>query len=98
MNRVLWLCALVLLGCAKKQTVREEPAKLQVIAVPPDASVYLDGHYFGRARVLAAEPKSLVPGMHLMTVTADDHFPHDLELDLLPGTTTVEIELRPIPP
>jgi len=48
--------------------------------------------------VLAAEPKALIPGMHLMTVTADDYFPHDMELDLPPGTTTVEIELRPIPP
>jgi len=87
-----------LMGCAKKGAVREEPARLQVIASPSDASVYLDGHYFGRARVLAAEPKALPPGMHLMTVTADDYFPHDMELDLPPGKTTVEIKLRPVPP
>jgi hypothetical protein len=33
-----------------------------------------------------------------MTITADDHFPHDMELDLPPGTTTLTIELRPVPP
>jgi hypothetical protein len=92
------LAFVFLVGCAKKDTVRREPARLQVIATPSTASVYVDGHYFGRARILAAEPKVLVPGMHLMTVTADDFFPHDMELDLEPGTTTVEIELRPIPP
>jgi hypothetical protein len=33
-----------------------------------------------------------------MTVQADDHFPHDMELDLPPGLTTLEVELRPVPP
>jgi len=98
MRVVALLVVLAALGCAKRDAVRQEPARLEVIATPSNASVYLDGHYFGRARVLAAEPKALIPGMHLMTVTADDYFPHDMELDLPPGTTTVEIELRPIPP
>ncbi len=92
------LVALTLLGCAKPGIVAPEPARLEVIATPLDASVYIDGHYFGRATVLSQEPKALVPGPHLMTVTADDHFPHDMELDLPPGTTTLQIELRPVPP
>ena len=90
--------ALVALGCAKEGTVAPEPARLKVMATPSDASVYIDGHYFGRATVLSQEPKALAPGVHLMTVTADDHFPHDMELDLPPGTTTLTIELRPVPP
>ena len=98
MRVVALLVALASVGCAKKDTVRQEPARLEVIVTPSHASVYLDGHYFGRARVLAAEPKALLPGMHLMTVTAEDYFPHDMELNLPPGTTTVEIKLRPIPP
>ena len=64
---------------------------------PPNASVYIDGHYFGRATVLSEEPKTLVPGIHLMTVQAEDHFPHDMELDLPAGVTTITIELRPMP-
>lgn len=92
------LLALFALGCAKKNTVVPEPARLQIIATPQKASVYIDGHYFGRATVLAQEPKSLAPGVHLMTVLADDHFPHDMELNLPRGVTTIEIELRPIPP
>ena len=90
--------ALLLLGCAKQGTVAPEPARLKVIATPPDASVYVDGHYFGRATVLSQEPKALVPGAHLMTVQAEDHFPHDMELDLPAGVTTVTVELRPVPP
>jgi hypothetical protein len=89
------LCAL---GCTKQGSVAPEPARLKVVATPADASVYIDGHYFGRATVLSIEPKALAPGVHLMTVTADDHFPHDMELNLPPGVTTLQIELRPIPP
>jgi hypothetical protein len=90
--------ALAAASCAKQGAVLAEPARLEIVATPPDASVYIDGHYFGRATVLAQEPKSLAPGVHLMTVLADDHFPHDMELNLPRGVTTIEIELRPIPP
>ncbi|KPK52901.1 MAG: hypothetical protein AMJ63_08060 [Myxococcales bacterium SG8_38_1] len=89
---------MVALGCAKQGTVAPEPARLKVIATPANASVYIDGHYFGRATVLSQEPKALAPGVHLMTVTAEDHFPHDLELNLPRGETTLTIELRPVPP
>ncbi len=85
-------------ACAKSTTTAPDPARLQIIAIPANASVYIDGHYFGRATVLAEEPKALAPGIHLMTVQAEDHFPHDMELDLPRGTTTIEITLRPIPP
>jgi hypothetical protein len=90
--------ALLVLGCAKAGSVAPEPARLKVKATPAAASVYIDGHYFGRATVLSHEPKALAPGVHLMTVQADDHFPHDMELNLPPGLTTLEVELRPVPP
>jgi len=92
------LLALALVACAKQGTVAPEPARLAVIATPPNASIYIDGHYFGRATVLSQEPKALASGIHLMTVQAEDYFPHDMELDLPPGKTTLTIELRPIPP
>ena len=92
------MIALVVLGCAKKDMIIAEPARLKIIATPPNASVYIDGHYFGRATVLSEEPKALVPGVHLMTVQAEDYFPHDMELNLPAGVSTITIELRPIPP
>lgn len=85
-------------GCAKTHVVAPEPARLKVVATPANASVYIDGHYFGRATVLREEPKALTPGPHLMTVQADDYFPHDMELELPAGLTTITIDLRPIPP
>jgi hypothetical protein len=94
----LALLAIISMGCAKQQTVAPEPARLRVVTTPPNASVYIDGHYFGRATVLTQEPKSLAPGVHLMTVEAEDHFPHDMELDLPKGETTITIDLRPVPP
>ena len=54
------LVALAFLGCAKQGTVAPEPARLKIVATPSDASVYIDGHYFGRATVLSKEPKALV--------------------------------------
>lgn len=96
--RATALIALLAFGCVKQGAVASEPARLKVLATPSNASVYVDGHYFGRATVLSQEPKPLPPGPHLMTVQADEHFPHDMELDLPPGLTTLEIALRPIPP
>ena len=94
----VWALALVLVACAKEGTVAPEPARLKVVATPATASVYIDGHYFGRATVLSQEPKALAPGVHLLTVQAEDHFPHDMELDLPSGLTTLDIALRPVPP
>lgn len=94
----LALLAFISLGCAKKNIVAPEPARLRVVSTPPNASIYIDGHYFGRAKVLAQEPKSLASGVHLMTVEAEDHFPHDMELSLSKGETTITIDLRPVPP
>ena len=90
--------SLVALACANKNTVAPEPARLRVITTPPNASVYIDDHYFGRATVLSKEPKALAPGAHLMTVQAEDHFPHDIELQLPRGITTITLDLQPIPP
>lgn len=84
-------------ACAKPGTVKPEAARLQIIAEPETATVYIDGHFVGSARVIAAEPEALPPGLHLVTVQADDHFPHDLELELPEGTTTVRVKLRPRP-
>ena len=98
MRAVAAALALTVLGCAKPGTLAPEPARLQVIATPHNASVYIDDHYFGSATVLSQEPKALPPGLHLMTVQAEDHFPHDQELDLPPGLTTLTVDLRPIPP
>jgi hypothetical protein len=98
MRAATFALALVALGCVRENTIAPEPARLKVVATPAYASVYIDGHYFGRAAVLAQEPKALAPGLHLMTIQAQDHFPHDMELDLPPGATTVTVELRPVPP
>lgn len=73
------------------------PAELRVIATPDTATVYLDERFLGAARVLAVRPKSVPKGRHRLTVQAPGHFPHDLELELEPGETKVEISLRPIP-
>ncbi|MFW6086180.1 MAG: PEGA domain-containing protein [Myxococcota bacterium] len=89
---------LVLLGSCSMEVNRRPAAKLQVIAEPPNAAVYVDERFVGGARVLAARPKALPEGEHRLTVTAPDHFPHDLMVKLTPGTTTVRVELRPIPP
>jgi hypothetical protein len=73
-------------------------AKLRVIAEPKTTTVYVDDQYIGSARVLAVQPKALMPGVRYVTFKAPAYFPHDVRLDLPPGETTVEMKLRPIPP
>ena len=75
-----------------------ERARVRFVLRPESARVYTDERFVGSARVLAARPVEFRVGTRRFTITADGYFPHDLELDLPAGTTTVEIGLRPIPP
>ena len=69
-----------------------------MLAEPNTTTVYVNDRYVGSARVLAARPAVLEPGQKFMTFKAPDYFPHDVRVDLPPGTTTIKMKLRPIPP
>lgn len=84
-------------GCGGAQRTQER-ARVRFVITPDNARVYADERFVGSARVLARRPFQARPGPRRFTVTADGYFPHDLELDLPSGTTTVEIRLRPVPP
>ena len=73
-------------------------AALQVKAEPENTSVYVNDRFAGTARVLAVKPAFLKPGVKYLTFKAPGYFPHDLRVELPPGTTLIEIELRPVPP
>jgi len=97
------VCAAVLLavlavtGCASAP-VRVEPARLRVIAVPENAGIYVDDRFAGSARLIARRPVAFSPGVRHVTVQADGYFPHDVEVELRPGVTTMRISLRAVPP
>ncbi len=74
------------------------PAELRLLCEPSTASVYVDERYVSSARRLAHQPARLRPGRHFLTVTAPGYFPHDVELALPKGVTTVRLSLRAIPP
>lgn len=97
----LW-CAVLLASFSLASCVRPLPppqlAKLRVLAEPETTTVYVDDRYIGSARVLAAKPRSLSPGIKLVTFKAPGYFPHDVRLDLPSGLTTVRMKLRQIPP
>lgn len=94
--------ALLVLSASLAGCVRPPPppalAKLRVLAEPETTTVYVDDRYVGSARVLAAKPRSLSPGVKLITFKAPGYFPHDVRLDLPSGVTTVRMKLRKIPP
>jgi hypothetical protein len=69
-----------------------------MITEPEIARVTVDERFAGIGQVLAARAVALSPGRHRVTVEATGYFPHDLEVDLPAGITTVEVHLRPIPP
>jgi hypothetical protein len=89
-------CAL-LLGACYGQLPPERTAHLRIVAEPATTTVYVDGEYFGSARVLAEQAKPLTAGPRLVTFMAPGYFPHDVQLDLAPGETTVRMKLLPIP-
>lgn len=93
--------ALLLLGlfaCGGAQRTAAPPAALRVRVTPERATVYIDEQFVGSARVLAKAPARLPPGKHQVTIEAPGYFPHDLEVVLAPGVTTVEVSLRLVPP
>ncbi len=85
-------------GCAGPQKPRTRPAALRTIVEPPTARVQVDEHFVGAARVLEKRPAVLAPGKRRVTIDAPGYFPHDLEVELAPGITTVKVKLRPVPP
>lgn len=89
--------ALTLAGCGM-QARQTLPARLRIVAEPPTASVYVDDRYIAAAQVFDAHPRELRAGVHQITLEAPGFFPHDIELDLPSGTTTVRVRLRPVPP
>lgn len=97
------LAALALLSiasaaCGGAQKGKGSTAELRVLADPASAVVQVNERFVGAARVLEKQPARLTPGAKRVTVEAPGYFPHDLELDLPAGTTTLNIKLRPIPP
>lgn len=72
-------------------------ARLRIVATPSTARIELEEQFFAPARALDENPAVLEPGLHLVTIRAAGYFPHDLELQLPAGLTTVEVSLRPIP-
>lgn len=89
--------AAVLTSACGMQPVRPTEAQLRVISVPETAQVFVDDRFIATGRRLARRAHAMPAGVHHVTIQAAGHFPHDVEVDLPPGTTTVRIRLRPIP-
>jgi hypothetical protein len=85
-------------ACGGAQKGKGATAELRVLADPPSAVVQVNERFVGAARVLDKQPARLTPGPKRVTVEAPGYFPHDLELELPAGSTTLNIKLRPIPP
>ena len=98
MSRTLAVALTALLAaCGAAKPTPTKPAALRVVAEPPTATVQVDERFVGAARVLDVRPAPLGAGKHRVTVEAPGYFPHDLEVTLAPGVTTVEVKLRAVP-
>ncbi|MET0341871.1 MAG: PEGA domain-containing protein [Polyangiales bacterium] len=84
-------------ACAGPKPAPTKAPLLRVVAVPDTASVQVDERFVAAAKVLAMRPAPLRAGKHRVTIEAPGYFPHDLEVELQPGVTTVEITLRAVP-
>jgi hypothetical protein len=84
-------------GCATIP-IRPDPAEVRFALQPQTARVYTEDRFIGAGRVLAQRARSFRPGVRRFTITADGYFPHDVEVDLPSGVTTIRLRLRRIPP
>jgi hypothetical protein len=91
------LLSVVLAACAATHKPKTRQAELRAVVEPSNALVQVDETFVGAARVLEKRPAQLSPGKHRVTVDAAGYFPHDVELDLAPGVTTLTLKLRAIP-
>ena len=89
--------ALLVLSACGGVTSPPTRAQLRIISVPDTARVDIDERFAGSGRLLSVRPKDLTPGAHRVSVSAPGYFPHDLELELPAGETTVNVSLRAIP-
>ncbi|MFK7987826.1 MAG: hypothetical protein AB8I08_17545 [Sandaracinaceae bacterium] len=102
LRHALWaigLAAAVLapsLGCGM-QPPRAPDAQVRFLLDPPDSRVYVEDRFLGAGRVLRQRARTFRPGLRHFTIVAPGHFPHDVELDLPSGRTTIRLTLRPIP-
>jgi hypothetical protein len=85
-------------GCGAATADPTARATIQFDITPDTARVYTEDRFIGSARVLAVHPPSFRTGPRQITISAEGYFPYDHELDLVPGTTTMLVHLRPIPP
>jgi len=94
---MIFALALATLGCGATQPVREQ-ARVRFILEPANARVYVEDRFVGAGQVLSRRPERFAPGPRHFTVTAQGHFPHDVEVDLPSGLTTIRLSLRAVPP
>lgn len=73
-------------------------AYLKVVAEPINTTVYSNDRFLGSAHLLQKQPKALPTGVKYLTFKAPGYFPHDLQIKLPAGETTLKVKLRPIPP
>jgi hypothetical protein len=93
----LCLCV-ALVACGGAHKPKGRPAELRALVEPPTAIIQVDEKFVGSARVLDKRPAPLAPGKHRVTVEAPGYFPHDVEVELVPGVTTLQLKLRALPP
>jgi hypothetical protein len=84
-------------ACAGTQRGPVYDAQLRVEAEPPSAVVIVNERFVGAAKVLAKRPVALTQGHKRISIEAVGYFPHDMELDLPAGLTSINAKLRPVP-
>lgn len=99
-NSIMALQLLAAFAASGCMTVPPEArmAYLKVVAEPRQTTVYSNDRFLGSAHLLQKQPKALPPGTKYLTFKAPGYFPHDLQIKLPVGETTVKVKLRPIPP
>jgi hypothetical protein len=95
---VAW-CAEVSAQVSWSSVVRGDSAIITVDVLPLEAEVRLDGVLLGTARELTAQVVTVLPGPHVVQVSAPDHQPSGVQFSTArAGVNHVQVQLVPARP
>jgi hypothetical protein len=91
--------ALVATGCATTSPARRADARLAIACNVPDARVYVDDVFVGRAADLSRHALAVASGSRRVELRADGWFTAYRDVAVPPaGRADLRVDLRPVPP
>jgi hypothetical protein len=97
--RTILLCTCIMSGCATTARARRADARLAIACNVPDARVYVDDVFVGRAAEVGRRALPVASGSRRVELRADGWFTAYRDVAVpAAGRAELSVQLRPVPP